>query len=190
MQLPLPSIFNIQEFSIFKYEPGGPGNKKSGNPAKSGGGIVAAIIPATAEAPGFVTLPDRDSSNFLTWGFHIKIINVTDSVIAVEEINTRFYGRGGLGAETFSPGIVRRLTSEYDTTTKDIISYPLLLKPQEDHSFKVELILSSYHQYFRFFKEPFYAGEDDFGNPELYEDLRESADVTIRTNQGRVRMKV
>ena len=76
MQLPLPTIFNIQEFSVFKYQPGREGrNKNSGNPASSGGGIVAAVIPATAEAPGFVTLPEQDVSNFLTWGFHIKIIN-------------------------------------------------------------------------------------------------------------------
>src|SRR4051812_25975822 len=126
MQIPLPPIFNIQEFSVFKYEPAGPPrNKKSSNPASSGGGIVAALIPATAEAPGFVTLPDKDESNFLTWGFNIKIINITKAVIAVEEINTRFYGHHGLGAETFTPGTVRRLLSEYDTTTKNIISYPL-----------------------------------------------------------------
>ncbi len=99
-------VLNIQELSIFKYEQSGGRRRKASNPASSGGGIVAAVIPGSIDNPGLVSLTDGFDSNFLSWGFSLKIVNLSNAVIAVEEVNVKIKSKRGLAAETFMPSFI------------------------------------------------------------------------------------
>jgi hypothetical protein len=182
-------VFNIQELSIFKYEQSGGRRRKASNPASSGGGIVAAVVPGSVDGPEFVSLTDEFESNFLSWGFTLKVVCLASSVIAVEEIQVKVKAGRGLVAESFRPGSTRRLVSQSDRKTKPVEPYPLILKPQKEQFLKVELILSAYRKAIGL-SQPYYISDREFEESRLFKSFRSSAEITIVTNEGKVQIKL
>lgn len=191
----IPFVAKIEELSLITVKHSENSKHDSKQKATKGGGIVAAIVPATVQAWGFIDYPHFKALDTLTWGFNLKISNPSaHDAIAITGIDCRFIGKKGYGAVS-NPysGVLHALDKSYpkekvDDTALD--SFPLLILPQTTVFYEFTTHLQTYHKKFGLIpiKKTFQRSE--VKSQTFNSKLRKKERVTIKTNKGSVVVKL
>ena len=153
------------------------------------------IIPATVSAFGFDLREPSDNFSRIDWFMILKLINASENSLIIENIEAECIGKYNYRckSDNFSTQIyktsgeseedvISKLLKD-DTSTKQLVFLPLLLKAQSEKLVRVNFTLEVYRRVFLKLK-PTSFRRQEIKEPETYQDLLQKAIIKIKINES------